>query len=290
MPYSTKITEQRPSIIVLMIDQSGSMNETYHSKSHSPLEHRTKAQMVAETSNIMLMDILARCRQGSTYKHYFDIAVIGYSGRGIYPLLPTGQWRLSPNSLARSVKETHRLLRKLKRANGKTVHHYSSLKVWIEPDADGDTPMGAALQKVSEILFSWRNEQKHNDFFPPTIINITDGEATDIIPSDIERIKSSFQSLGSSDGEPIIFNLHITNTESQKVCFPTKGDNLPPEARILFELSSALPEIYNDAIGSRSTQSETEGLPYRAFSYNLPLTELIGAIQIGTTTTQQIHL
>lgn len=267
------------------------MNEPYDSNCSAMLDFKTKAQVVADTANLMLMDILARCRQGSHYKHYFDIAAIGYSGKGIYPLLPNGRWTVSPSLLATSVKETQRRVKKIKHSSGATIHHHSSLKVWIEPSADGDTPMGAAIHKACEILYSWRNSQPSNDSFPPTIINITDGEATDITMDEVENIKNNLAQLGTSDGEPTLFNLHITNSSREKIYFPSSDTNIPNEARMLFELSSTLPEIYNEAVARESTsQSSIPIQSYRAFSYNLPITELIGALQIGTTTTQQIYL
>src|SRR2546422_4517976 len=49
--------------------------------------------------------------------------------------------------------------------------------VWFDPYWKGGTPMCAALKEATEITQTWC--QEHPNGFPPIVINITDGEATD---------------------------------------------------------------------------------------------------------------
>ncbi len=289
MPYTANISEQRRSLIALLIDQSGSMGEPYSGTVLSSSVHRTKAEVVAEASNVMLMDILARCRQGAIYKHYFDIILIGYSGRGVYSLLSGDRWMVSPSELAAMVRANQRVLRRVKLEGGGTISHYNNIKIWVEPQSDGATPMCSAIKRLTELISLWRGNKKHNDYFPPTIINITDGEATDATPKELLKVKERLAKLSSQDGEPVLFNLHISNNSDKRILFPRDGEDIPPEAQTLYELSSIVPEVYNDTIATLRGDTEISGLVYRAFSYNLPMADLIGAMQIGTTTTQQIH-
>src|SRR5256885_15696862 len=49
--------------------------------------------------------------------------------------------------------------------------------VWFDPYSKGGTPMCAALKEATKITQTWC--QEHPNGFPPIVINITDGEATD---------------------------------------------------------------------------------------------------------------
>src|SRR5438876_5714143 len=49
--------------------------------------------------------------------------------------------------------------------------------VWFDPYSKGGTPMCAALKEATKITETWC--QEHPNGFPPIVINITDGEATD---------------------------------------------------------------------------------------------------------------
>src|SRR2546422_2084770 len=49
--------------------------------------------------------------------------------------------------------------------------------VWFDPYSKGGTPMCAALKEATRIVETWC--QEHPTGFPPIVINITDGEATD---------------------------------------------------------------------------------------------------------------
>ncbi len=288
MSHSSKISQSKRSLIALLIDQSGSMAEPYGSTEGGALA-RSKAEVVSEASNVMLMDIIARCRDGATYKHYFDIIVMGYSGRGVYSLLCNNRWIVSPAELAATVRSNRRVSRRVKVAGGGTITHYNNLKIWVEAESDGATPMCAALTKLSELIALWRTNQRSDGYFPPTIINITDGEATDARRGELTKIRERIAGLGSSDGAPTLFNLHISSSGGGKVLFPRSIEEVPEQARELYQLSSAVPEIYNDVVMTLKGDSGVEGETYRAFSYNLPMVDFISAMQIGTTTTMQIH-
>lgn len=290
MLYTSKITEQKRSLIIMMIDQSGSMNQPFASTLQHIDEMSTKAQIVAETCNIMLMDIIARCRSGSIYKHYFDICVLGYSNGEVRSLLPRNYLLMSPTDLASNIRETKYILRRVQHPNGEYISYHRTLKVWVESHADGDSPMYLAMQKVSEVLYSWRNAQKHKDAFPPTIINITDGEATDIIPDKLKKLRNRISQLGTTDGEPLFFNLHISNLNRDTISFPRTDEKLTEEAKLLFNISSPLPHIFDSAIRAFNSDTSQSSVPYRAFSYNLPISDFINAISIGTATTQQIYV
>ncbi len=290
MAYQSKITERQRALIILLIDQSGSMSELYGGTQLLGTHPRTKAEIVAQASNLLLMNIVDRCCQGNVYKHYFDIGAIGYSGKGVYSLLSDGRWLLSPSEMAATVKSRSKILRRVKSVEGVPISYYTSIKVWIEPYCDGPTPMLQATNRVSELLHSWQNNQKLKNNFPPIIIHITDGEFTDANEEELISVRNRITAQGTDDGEPIFFNFHISGTSSEGIMFPTSIDELPVEAHLLYKLSSTLPNIYNSHIAELKNDTETQEKKYRGVSFNLPISDFIKALEIGTTTTDQLHL
>ncbi len=293
MPYTSRICEQNRSLVVLIIDRSGSMNEPYGGvlkggtmQGGGPLQ--SKAKVVADVSNMILMDLISKCRRGDVYKHYFDICAIGYSGRGVEPLLDGGRWFLSPAELASTSLRTTRTSRRINDLSGRLVTLYNSHKVWIEPYGEGDTPMYNTFCKLSELLYGWRHAQKSSTHFPPTIIHITDGD----IPSDelsrVLGLREQILSLGSEDGEPLIFNFHLSTMGGESSFFPTCPKGLNTEARLLYELSSTLPPLYKAEIARIKNDTGIESKDYRAFSFNSPYADFINAMYIGTATTLQL--
>ena len=60
---------------------------------------------------------------------------------------------------------------------GGLVDQTVKFPVWFDPVANGATPMCAALDRAQQILSGWIGQ--HAASYPPIVINITDGEATD---------------------------------------------------------------------------------------------------------------
>jgi hypothetical protein len=156
------------------------------------------------------------------------------------------------------------------------------IKIWIEPLADGKTPMCEALNKCYDIVSQWVTS--HQPSFPPIVINITDGEATDGDPEPIaERIKD----LGTYDGNVLLFNIHISPSSPKALTYPADERVLPDDfAKRLFRMSSSLPEIYVDLL-TRDGYS-IEDSP-RGFVFNADLVALINAIDVGTRATSFVE-
>lgn len=264
-------------MFVVMIDQSGSMSEPY-----APNSARTKAEVVAEVCNRTLSELVARCRDGNRWRHYFDVSVVGYSGLGVYSLLPEGAWLLSPAQLVASAVAKKTIQNTCKSATGATLTIHSSYKVWIKAHAEGKTPMYAVFERLTEILFSWRAARRSLDGFPPTIINITDGEPTDATAQELSLLVERLSRYGTTDGEPIIFNVHISSNNCANVLFPTHHDELPDEGRLLFYLSSLMPESYRAEMGDNHPARHSPDM--RTMAYNASLDDLVRVMNIGSST------
>jgi len=87
------------------------------------------------------------------------------------------------------------------------------------------------------IMHKWLSQ--HPDCFPPTILNITDGEAND---GDPRGVALALNELTSADGKVLLLNSHISSKKITPTSFPAAEENLPDEhARLLFQMSSEMP-------------------------------------------------
>lgn len=135
--------------------------------------------------------------------------------------------------------------------------------------------MCSAMARAQAFLSGWLTQ--HPDCFPPIVINTTDGESTDGDPT---NAANAITNLSSSDGNVLLFNLHLSSTSAPSVEFPASETGLADEyAKLLFSISSTLP----DYMRSIALQ---EGLPVsdgaRGFVFNADIVSVIRFLDIGT--------
>ena len=138
-----------------------------------------------------------------------------------------------------------------------------------------DTPMCAALAQAHDLLVNW--VEAHPEAYPPTVLNITDGAATDGDPRDAA---SRVGQIATADGEVLLLNCHISGYGGSPTFYPSAVDGLPDDlAHLLFEMSSLLPERLLQ--GARAAgYPVTDGA--RGFGYQADAAALIKFIEIGT--------
>lgn len=79
----------------------------------------------------------------------------------------------------------------------------------------------------------------HPDSYPPTILHVTDGESTDGDPQDIA---DALRKLHTSDGEALLFNLHVSTHGAHEIVFAQDDSGLVDDySKMLFRMSSPLP-------------------------------------------------
>jgi hypothetical protein len=141
--------------------------------------------------------------------------------------------------------------------------------------ASGVTPMGEALQRTHRLLQDW--VLQHQASYPPIVINITDGAATDSGPvPQAEAIRT----LSTMDGNALLFNCHISDQAIAPVVFPDTEHALPDDlARTLFRISSPLPVSLKKLAQNEGLNLGTDA---RGFAFNADLVELIRFLDIGT--------
>jgi hypothetical protein len=117
----------------------------------------------------------------------------------------------------------------------------------------------------------------HPYSFPPVVINITDGEATDGDPA-VEA--EALRSLATQDGNLLLFNCHISGTSHESILFADHEEGLPDQfAKLLFTMSSVLPEGIRESASREGFKISEKS---RGFAFNADLVELIRFLDIGT--------
>lgn len=285
MSYLARITQTCPTAIVLLIDQSGSMAEP------AQWEGRTvaKAQAVASAVNTLLSELIARSRRDGGYQSYYDIAVLGYSGSEVRSALPTvgSDWFLTPEVLADNPVELRDVQRIRTLPDGRRVTTAMREKVWVQSAAEWNTPMDAAFRTVHRLLKEWCGRHKGRPCYPPTVIHITDGEATDAEPEQLAATATRLRSLATTDGHVLLLNIHIAGSGSEPILFPASADELPENryARLLFDISSPMPALYRDEIALVTGRS---AVGVRGMGYNANMTDLVRMMNIGTATSNRL--
>ncbi|WP_327145234.1 vWA domain-containing protein [Nocardia sp. NBC_01327] len=270
--YSAEINRKQPALLMLLVDQSFSMSEP------AGQGQGTKADVLALAVNNLLGNAVLLCsRGGEKIYNYFEVGVVGY-GAKIGPILhgADAERRVLPvKELADNPRRIDTVARRVPDGAGGVVPVQQQMPVWVDPLADGATPMVSALGYAEPVIASWC--AAHPSSFPPMVINVTDGASTDGDPREAaDRIRE----LSTDDGAALVFNLHLSALGGQAVTFPdTAADMTDPNAQRLFEASSVLPPAMLEA-------SAALGYPVRSgsrgFLYNADVTMVIDFLDIGT--------
>ncbi len=279
--YKSQITRAHKGAIVLLLDQSGSMAEEIAFGGRV----MTKAEALCEAVNELLEELVGRCKREHFVGDYFDVGIIGYSGDEARHLLGGGFMSIVKIDSLDTQTKSHLITRTL--PSGQQFQTLIDRRVWITPQAKGRTPMGAALRLAHRMCQSWCNN--HPESFPPVVINISDGEATDASSDEIISLAENIKALGTSDGSTVLLNIHLATEQDSAplhLSFPSEGYTLPDNRhlRLLHTISSTLPELYNEAIAQLNGATP----PFRGICFNSPITELTGLLAIGTISVDMI--
>jgi hypothetical protein len=239
-----------PGLFVFVLDQSGSMAQSWKTD-----PTHVKAAALADTVNDALVEIANRCIKGAEgVSHRCDIAIIGYSTDSAgNPTIRSGFGGALAGRDIVSIQNVyanplgHRVIKEEQEqfdeiGGLRMIEVEGMAAYWIEPQADGGTPMPQALARACEIVENWINdpeEPRHRGAFPPIVIHITDGQSTHGDPShEAEHIRS----LATEYGSVLLINSHIPDEGGPQIRYPAGEAELPDEfARLLFRMSSELP-------------------------------------------------
>jgi hypothetical protein len=272
MPYSAEISRANPSCFIFLIDQSGSMVEPIAGS-----ENKRKCDSVADAINRLLHNLIIKCARGEGVRDFYEVCVIGY-GATVAPAFSgplAGRDLVKLSEVARYPARVEERIKKTDDGMGGIVEQKVKFPIWFEPVAKGITPMGGALDMAFKLLAEW--VQKHPQSYPPIVINISDGEATDSGP--VPQAEA-LTSLATEDGNVLLLNCHISAKATQPIVFPDTDADLPDEfAKILFSISSILPPSMRELARAEGFNLGPEA---RGFAFNADLVELIRFLDIGT--------
>lgn len=271
--YSAEISRANPTCFVFLLDQSRSMEDGIGGEDGG----QSKELVVADAINRLLQELAVKCAKEEGVRDYFYVSVIGY-GRTVGPVLagaladremvPLSEVAANPARLEERVK-------KVPDGAGGLVEQSIKFPIWVDPVANGGTPMSQAFALAQSIVSTWLRD--HPDCFPPVVLNLTDGESTDGDPTGPAY---ALTELASSDGNVLLFNLHVSSDASPAISFPDSEFVLPNQyAKALFDVSSVLP---NHMRTYALQQGYSASGDTRGFVFNADVTSVIQFLDIGT--------
>ncbi|MBL8967551.1 MAG: hypothetical protein JNG85_11095, partial [Spirochaetaceae bacterium] len=261
-PYGAAISRADPTLIVFLLDRSGSMGEPY-------AKGLTKAQYLARTVDRSLLELAVRCHKADGMRDYFHVACIGYGDDRVGSAFPPPHDASDYARISRLGEHPLRL---------ETGPDGAASPVWIEPLASGGTPMTAAFTEACRFVAGWCDA--HPKSYPPTVINVSDGQSTDGDPS---RAAGILRRLHTDDGECLVYNLHVRSGGGAEVVFPDRPDRLDQDGKLLFEMSSAFPPHLLE----RAAQSGFQvGPGSRFFAYGAGAEVVTRFFELGTRPTR----
>jgi hypothetical protein len=277
-PYSQEISRQRKACFLFLLDQSYSMEEPLGG---SPLR---KCDQLCKAINAWLQNMVIEASRPEV-RDYMDIGVIGYrtdedanpiiepallgdnlSGRELVTIVDIYENPFRMETVTQQITDEE---------TGEIFDSEAEMPIWVDPKAEGGTPMCGVLYKAYEILDKWTTD--HRQSFPPIVINISDGESQDGDPTPYAE---SLMSLDTDDGNVLLFNCHLSMTAADPFMFPSSDEVLPDDlARVLFKMSSVFPgEIYERAL----TQGFELQPNARGMAFNVDMVRLIKFLDMGT--------
>lgn len=281
--YTAQITRSTPTAFIFMVDHSVSMKK----RTMLNGEEMSMAEAVARIVNHQINELVLRCIKSNEVRHYYDIAVIGYA-QNVYSGWNgtlTGRDFVSPEELKNNPFKKITTREEKRTRKGIVVKEVEKVQ-WLEARHDGSwTHVHKAFGRAKELLDEWMKKYHDKDCYPPTIINITDGEFNGATKEEVLQQANELKSMFTNDGNVILFNIHISANQGLSLSCPLSKDELKGSsyATTLFEMSSLLPLRYNAPISNIRKDSDMNAR-HVAMAVNADMSTLIQLMDIGTPT------
>ena len=286
MPYTADISRMNPACFLFLIDQSASMSQALAGQ---PGER--KMDQAATAINRILDSMVQRCSQGLDLLDYFHIGIIGYytDERGNADISSV----FHETTLDRpflTVTEVNQVAgmeeRQVKVNDGKggLVEVTQQVPFWVLPFAQHGTPMCTALDVAHRALEIWIGQ--HPTSYPPIVINVSDGRASD---GDAVPYAQQLMELSTSDGNTLLFNVHLSDVSARPIEYPDREDLLPqddPFAVLLFRMSSVLPESSRAQASVLDLSISDQS---RGYVFNANMESLVQFLEIGTRASSSLQ-
>ena len=248
MPYAADISRANPACFLFLIIECMGMG---HDMPGHP--GRTKGEIASDAVNRIVDTLVQRCSSGMEVRDYFDIGILGFTTKGKLrmggepqinnyladttpeqPFLPISQVAEAAHIVERQVRENY---------GGEVVEVNRRVPVWLQVRARNWDPMRGMLEFVRRPLAEWIG--LHSNSYPPTVVIICDGWATD---GDPQKAADNVKRLRTSDGNALLFIVHLSSAQTSPTMFPAQERGLPSlgeatdDSKLMFRMASALPE------------------------------------------------
>lgn len=287
--YTARIDREHPTAFIFLVDHSVSMDRyTYYNG-----EEITLSEAVSRIVNSQINELVERCVKNNETRHYFDIAVIGY-GEEAYSAWNgalEGKDFVSPEEIRNNPYKKITVKEEVRTRKGTTIKEVEK-KQWMVARNDGSwTHMDKALKRAESLLEDWMRTHQNKDCYPPTIINITDGEYNGVDDATMMQLSNQLKSMFTNDGNVLFFNIHVVPNQGEAIVFPSSENDLNGDLYgvKLFAMSSLLPLNYNDQIKLIFNEDLDSDIRYRAMGVNAGMERLVKMMKIGTLSSSLIN-
>lgn len=260
-PYEMQWSSATPGLMVILLDQSGSMMKDYDGKD-------SKTVFASRVVNRVINSIIQKNFDGESPKNRCFISVIGYDDR-VHKLCSGYLKDLDATPI-----RVDEIKKKQSDGAGGIVEIPYKMPVWVEPiNDDGTTNMKGAFEMAKALVEKWIADKPGHP--APVVINITDGmpyydnKSPEDCMADTAACAKELMDIKSEDGNVLVFNALIKRA-GQNIIFPASIDECTStEARFIYDISSVVPEAYAGAAaknelplqrGSRGCIFEADGV------------------------------
>lgn len=277
-PYSQEISRQNKACFLFLLDQSYSMEEPLGSSSNR------KCDELVLAINGWLQNMAIRASGDTGIKDWMDVGVFGYrTDQSATPIIHSAlQGPLAGRKLvsisdigAHPARIATRVQCIPDDETGELIEVPCEVPVWVDPVAEGGTPMCHMLYQAYQTLADWI--QRNRRSFPPIVVHITDGESQD---GDPIPYADALKNLATDDGNVLLFNCHLSMIAADPFLFPAAEQGLPDKLAVdLFRMSSVLPDPF-------VRHAQMEGMQLqpgaRGMAFNADMVCLIQFLNMGT--------
>ena len=231
MAYTERMNSTNPGCIIIMIDQSGSMDDPYAN------DGLVKKDLVALSVNRFINETVEASSDGEGIKDRCFMCVIGYGTKspGVKLILGDMISKIAENPI-----RVEQVKKKISDGAGGLVEIDEGFPIWLDAVADWCPQMDIAFQRTAEVSEEWC--KLHPNSFPPLVINITDGQIhnKEQTKKEAERLRA----ISNNDGNVLLFNAYIGDGSKPSISFPYNKNELDTYSeKFLFDISSILPGV-----------------------------------------------
>jgi hypothetical protein len=252
---------------------------------------RHKCDELALAVNRWLHNMAIRASGDEGIRDWMDVGVVGYrTDQSANPIIESaltgplaGRQMVSITDIGNHPARIDTTVQKITdEETGEVLEMPSDDPIWIDPAAEGSTPMCHVLHHAYGMLEAWIRD--HPDSFPPMVVHISDGESQD---GDPVPYANAVRSLATSDGNVLLLNCHLSMAAAESLLFPSSEPVVAdPLANVLFQMSSPLPDpLYNAAV-AEGFQLQPGA---RGMAFNADMAVLIKFLDMGTRAAVQLR-